>query len=83
VVTFVREVLKPYESRSLDLGVMHVDRLTNLTNLALVALILAVLFFRREGLVGRRELDESLRRLRRAPGQSPHALSGRRRKRAP
>jgi branched-chain amino acid transport system permease protein len=84
VVTFVREVLKPYESKSLDLGVMHVDRLTNLTNLALVALILAVLYFRREGIVGRRELDESLRRLvRRAHGQSPHALFCRRRKRAP
>lgn len=68
VVTFVREVLKPYESKSLDVGVMHFDRLTNLTNLALVALILAVMFFRREGLLGRSELDESLRRLlRRAP----------------
>ena len=63
VVTFVREVLRPYESKSLDLGVVRFDRLTNLTNLALVALILAVLYLRREGLVGRREPDESLRRL--------------------
>ena len=63
VVTFVREVLNPYESRSLDLGVVHFNRLTNLTNFALVALILAVVYFRREGLLGRRELDESLRRL--------------------
>ncbi len=84
VVTFVREVLKPYESKSLDLGIVHFSRLTNLTNLALVALILAVMYFRREGLLGRSELDETLRRrLRRAHGQSPHALSGRRRKRAP
>jgi branched-chain amino acid transport system permease protein len=66
VVTFVREALTPYESKSLDLGVVHFNRLTNLTNLALVALILAVLYFRREGLVGRNELDEWLRRLVRA-----------------
>jgi branched-chain amino acid transport system permease protein len=67
-VTFVREVLKPYESKSLELGVVHFDRLTNLTNLALVVLILAVLYFRREGLLGRRELDESLwLRLKRTP----------------
>jgi branched-chain amino acid transport system permease protein len=63
VVTFVREVLKPYESKSLDLGVVRFDRLTNLTNLALVALILVVMYVRREGLLGRSELDESLRRL--------------------
>jgi branched-chain amino acid transport system permease protein len=63
LVTFVREVLKPYESKSLDLGVVHFSRLTNLTNLALVALILAVMYFRREGLLGRLELDESLGRL--------------------
>ena len=62
-VTFVQETLKPYESKSLDLGVVHFARLTNLTNLALVALILAVLYFRREGLLGRREIDESLRLL--------------------
>jgi branched-chain amino acid transport system permease protein len=63
VVTFVREALKPYESKSLDLGVVHFSRLTNMTNIALVALILAVLYFRREGLLGRSELDESLRRV--------------------
>jgi branched-chain amino acid transport system permease protein len=61
-VTFVREVLKPYESKSLELGIVHFDRLTNLTNLALVALILAVMYFRREGLLGRSEPDETLRR---------------------
>jgi hypothetical protein len=62
-------VLKPYESKSLDLGLVHFDRLTNLTNLALVALILGVMYFRREGLVGRRELDESLRLLLRRAGR--------------
>ena len=66
-ITFVRETLKPYESKSLDLGVVHFGRLTNLTNLALVALILGVMYLRREGLLGRSELDEILRRrLRRA-----------------
>lgn len=60
VVTLVEELLRPYERRSLDLGVLDIDRLTGLTQIALVLLILAVMFFRREGLIGRRELDEAL-----------------------
>jgi hypothetical protein len=35
-----------------------IHRLTGLTQLALVALILLVMYVRREGLLGRRELDE-------------------------
>jgi len=70
IVTLVQELLRPYERRSLHFGVIQFDRLTGLTQIALVALILAVMYFRREGLVGRRELDESLRRfVRRAQRQ--------------
>jgi ABC-type branched-subunit amino acid transport system permease subunit len=63
LVTFVQEWLRPYEDNSVHLGPLDIDRLTGLTQLALVAMILAVMYFRREGLVARRELDESLRGL--------------------
>lgn len=63
LVTLVTEVLRPHEDDSLDLGLVEFGRLTGLTQLALVVMILAVMYFRREGLVGRRELDESLRML--------------------
>jgi hypothetical protein len=58
----VQEWLRPYEDNSVHLGPLDIDRLTGLTQLALVAMILAVMYFRREGLA-RRELDESLRGL--------------------
>jgi branched-chain amino acid transport system permease protein len=60
VVTLVQEVLRPHEDASLDLGIVSFHRLTGLTQLALVALILVVMYLRREGLFGRRELDEAL-----------------------
>lgn len=63
LVTLVQEYLRPREDTAVDLGVLEIDRLTGLTQMALVVMILAVMYFRREGLVGRRELDESLRRL--------------------
>ena len=63
VVTLVQEFLRPREDVGVSLGPLEIDRLTGLTQLALVALILAVMYFRREGLIGRRELDESVRRL--------------------
>ncbi len=63
LVTFVQEWLRPYEDNSVHLGPLDIDRLTGLTQLALVAMILAVMYLRREGLVARRELDESLRGL--------------------
>ena len=63
LVTVVQEGLRPYESSSLDLGLLRFGRLTGLTQIALVLMILAVMYFRREGLVGRRELDESVRTL--------------------
>ena len=65
LVTLVQEWLRGYESRSLDLGIVHFGRLTGLVQIVLVAMILGVMYFRREGLVGRHELDESLEQLRR------------------
>jgi branched-chain amino acid transport system permease protein len=75
LVTLVQEGLRGYEDESLDLGFVHFARLTGLTQIALVVMILAILYFRRDGLVGRHEADESLRllaggrRLRAAPGE--------------
>jgi branched-chain amino acid transport system ATP-binding protein/branched-chain amino acid transport system permease protein len=60
IVTLVQEVARPHEEDSLDLGVFTFHRLTGLTQLVLVALILLVMYVRREGLFGRRELDELL-----------------------
>jgi branched-chain amino acid transport system permease protein len=63
LVTVVQEGVRQYEGRSLDLRVLEIHRLTGLAQIVLVVMILAVLFVRREGIVARRELDESLRRL--------------------
>ena len=77
LVTLAKEGLRGYEGESLDLGFVHLDRLTGLTQIVLVVMILAILYFRRDGLVGRHELDESLRMLaagrglRAAPGEEP------------
>ena len=60
VVTLVQELVRPHEDDALDLGVVNIHRLTGLTQLVLVALILLVMYVRREGLFGRRELDELL-----------------------
>lgn len=74
LITFVQEALRGYEDNRVDLGVVTFDRLTGLTQIVLVFLILGVMFLRREGLVGRYELDESLRllaRRRRLPAVAP------------
>jgi branched-chain amino acid transport system permease protein len=63
LVTLVQEELRNYEDRSVDLGFLTLHRLTGLTQFALVLMILAVMYFRREGVLGRRELDESVRAL--------------------
>jgi branched-chain amino acid transport system permease protein len=63
LITFVQEAVRGYEDRRVDLGIATFDRLTGLTQIVLVALILAVMYVRREGLVGRYELDETLRLL--------------------
>ena len=63
IVTLVQEELRNYEDRSLNLGFLTLHRLTGLTQFALVLMILVVMYFRREGILGRRELDESLRSL--------------------
>jgi branched-chain amino acid transport system permease protein len=62
-VTAVQQGLRQYEDDSLHLGVFTISRLTGLTQFALVVMILFVMYVRREGIVGRRELDESLRAL--------------------
>jgi branched-chain amino acid transport system permease protein len=60
LVTLVQEGVRQYEDRSVDLHAFTIHRLTGLTQFALVLMILAVMYVRREGIVGRRELDESL-----------------------
>ncbi len=64
LVTLVQDVVSQQEDRSANLGVLTIHRLTGLTQLVLVGLILLVMYVRREGLLGRRELDELLRRKR-------------------
>ena len=59
-VTLIQEVLRPLENRGMALGPLNIERFTGLTQLALVLTILAAMYFRREGLTGRREIDESL-----------------------
>ena len=73
LITFVQEAVRGYEDRSVDLGVVRFERLTGLTQIVLVVLILTVMYVRREGLVGRYELDETLRLLvrRRRPAAAP------------
>jgi ABC-type branched-subunit amino acid transport system permease subunit len=61
LVTLVQEIVSQQEDRSVHLGVLTIHRLTGLTQLVLVALILLVMYVRREGLLGRRELDELIR----------------------
>ncbi len=61
LVTLVQELVSQQEDRSVHLGVLTIHRLTGLTQLVLVALILLVMYVRREGLLGRRELDELIR----------------------
>ena len=68
LVTLVQEELRNYEDRSVDLGFLTLHRLTGLTQFALVLMILVVMYFRREGILGRRELDETFRSLVRRPG---------------
>jgi branched-chain amino acid transport system permease protein len=63
LVTLVQEEVRNYEDRSLDLGFVTLHRLTGLTQFALVLMILVVMYFRREGILGRRELDEAVRTL--------------------
>jgi branched-chain amino acid transport system permease protein len=74
LITFVQEAVRGYEDRSVDLGPITFDRLTGLTQIVLVVLILLVMYLRPEGLVGRYELDETLRALvrrRRLPAAAP------------
>jgi branched-chain amino acid transport system permease protein len=64
LVTLVQEVVSQQEDRSVHAGPLTLHRLTGLTQLVLVALILGVMIVRREGLFGRRELDQLLRQKR-------------------
>jgi branched-chain amino acid transport system ATP-binding protein/branched-chain amino acid transport system permease protein len=57
-VTAVQEGVRTYEGNSF----LFVNRLTGLTQFTLVVMILVVMYFRREGILGRLELDERLRR---------------------
>jgi branched-chain amino acid transport system permease protein len=70
VVTAVREFTRPLEEKTLSFGPLHVDTLTGLSQLILVFMILGSMYFRKEGLAGRLELDEHVTRwLRRRSSQ--------------
>jgi branched-chain amino acid transport system permease protein len=66
IVTAVREFTRPLEQKHLALGPFHLSSLTGLSELILVAMILSTMYFRKEGLVGRREIDEYVVRWRQA-----------------
>ena len=63
LVTLVQEGVRQYEDNSVDLGVLTIHRLTGLTQFALVLMVLVVMYARPEGIIGRQELDESIRAL--------------------
>jgi branched-chain amino acid transport system permease protein len=69
VVTAVREFIRPIEQNSLSIGPLHLGSLTGLSDMALVAMILLSMYFRKEGLAGRLEIDEHIRRRRRSRGE--------------
>jgi branched-chain amino acid transport system permease protein len=71
LVTLVQEEFRKYEDRSVDLGFLTLHRLTGLTQFALVLMILVIMYFRRDGILGRRELDESFRVLVRRSRAAP------------
>lgn len=62
LVTVVREVSLQLESHSLHLGPIHFSRLTGLSQILVVLMILVTMYFRREGLGGRLEIDEYISR---------------------
>jgi len=78
VVTAVREFTRPLEEKSISFGPLDIDTLTGLSQLILVAMILASMYFRKEGLAGRLEVDEhlTLRRRRRALEKPDTAHAG-------
>jgi branched-chain amino acid transport system permease protein len=60
LVTLIQQGVRGFEDTSVNIGPIHLDRLTGLTQLLLVLLILGALYLRPEGIAGRRELDEHL-----------------------
>jgi branched-chain amino acid transport system permease protein len=72
VVTAVREFTRPLEQKSLSFGPIDVDTLTGLSSLILVLMILVSMYFRKEGLAGRLEVDEHVRRWRRDRAAASH-----------
>jgi branched-chain amino acid transport system ATP-binding protein/branched-chain amino acid transport system permease protein len=62
IVTLVRELSLQVESNSISLGPIHFSRLTGLSQILLVLMILMTMYFRREGLAGRLEIDEFIQR---------------------
>ena len=61
MITFLQELLRGYEGTSVDVGFVHLSRLTGLTQLVLAVIILAVMYLRPRGIVDLREFDETLR----------------------
>ncbi len=78
IVTLSQEGLRQYEQTRLDLGIFTLGSLTGLTQFVLVLMILVAMYFRREGLLGRRELDELLERFARGRLGGRPAAAGRR-----
>jgi branched-chain amino acid transport system permease protein len=70
VVTAVREFTRPIEQKHLAIGSFHISSLTGLSEIILVLMILVTMYFRKEGLAGRLELDEYVERWRKL--RRPH-----------
>ena len=60
-ITFLQEFLRGYEGTRIDVGFVHLSRLTGLTQLVLAVIILAVMYLRPRGIVDLHEFDETLR----------------------
>lgn len=60
LVTVLQEALRGYEGTRVDVGFIHLTRLTGLTQLVLALVILATMYLRPRGIVALREFDDTL-----------------------
>jgi branched-chain amino acid transport system permease protein len=74
VVTAVREFTRPLEQQPVHIGPLHLASLTGLGEIVLVAMILLSMYFRKEGLSGRLEVDAYFRRRETGQSKSPARL---------
>jgi branched-chain amino acid transport system permease protein len=76
LVTLVQEGLRPLENGGLSAGPIQIERLTGLTQVAYVLMILAVMYYRKDGLLGQDELDVRIARWCARPRRSGRRMRG-------